>query len=115
MRKVLFRVLIVVLVTLLFVLGIAFYKDKTPLAVLQNWFHVEPQTVIIQEKQTATPVKQDSQDQIKDIVAQETWENTDDPTMTINGSESTKSTNNGALSEKEKQETKQLIDSLFTK
>lgn len=109
MRKVLFRVLIVVLIALLFVLGIAFYQDKTPLAVLQNWFGVQTQQVVIKDVEESTAqTKQDTTSQIKAMVAGETGA-TDSIEATKEAATSNK------LSDTEKQETKQLIDSLFKK
>lgn len=111
MRKILFRVLIVVLLVLLFVLWVAFYQDKTPLHVLQGWFGVSNEVVVTDALQdTTTPEqKKEHTEAIKDIVNNETsnsWDSQDEKDTVVPST---------VLTESEKEDTKKLVDSLFKK
>ena len=111
MRKVLFRVLIILLLALLFVLWVAFYQNKTPLSVLQGWFGVTNHEIIIDDK-SWTINKNTTTDKTPEP---QSGNNTTDSTVTTWFTISGEHTSNASpeLTTEERQDTENLINSLF--
>lgn len=100
MRKVLFRILIIISLSLMIILGIAYYKDKTPLSVIQWWFGVQQDAVVIVTQQAEEQKKVDTTEKIKEMVTEElvaTWHSS------------------STLSEQDKKDMKALVDGLVEK
>lgn len=108
MRKVLFWVLIVVLLFLLFVLGYSFRTQTTPLNVLKRRFGVE-QTVQVTTQEGAQQAQfVDTTTKIKTTVKTESG-------TYVPATGTTTNVSGDSLSEQDKKDVQDLIDSLVVK
>ncbi len=110
MRKILFWIIITIFLFLVVLLGIAFYKDRTPLSVLRQRFWAE-EVIVVQSQDASEQQKQvDTTEEIKETVSDEWW-----PTSFSSSTWSTGNNSSTALTEEDKKAMRSIVDWLIVK